>query len=148
MRNCSGSQTVSLRRQRTTCNEGRYTGVPKGRRFLFRNNAPAGPSLSFGGMSTAILSALARSNHEPMSQNTKIAIIVVAVLVLGGLGYYWYQQSTPKPVGATFVNTPATLPSGTDTSDQGLQKDTSAIDAQLNGLQGDQATVNSSVNTN
>lgn len=81
-----------------------------------------------------------------MSQNEKGVIAVIIVLVLAGLGYYWYQQNAMHAASATFVNTPATLPSGTSTSDQSLQQDTSAIDAQMKGLTSDQATVNSSVN--
>lgn len=80
-----------------------------------------------------------------MSQNEKVAIGVIVVLVLAGLGYYWYQHDSMPKTAGTFVNTPATLPSGSDTSDQGLQQDTSAIDAQMQGLSSDQATVNSSV---
>ncbi len=82
-----------------------------------------------------------------MSQNTKVGVAVVVVLVLAGGAYYWYQHMNPTST-ATFVNTPATLPSGSDTSDQGLQQDTAAIDAQMKGLSTDQATVNSSVNAN
>jgi uncharacterized protein HemX len=83
-----------------------------------------------------------------MSQNTKVAVAVVVVLVLAGGAYYWYQHSMNSAPAATFVNTPATLPSGTNTSDQSLQQDTAAIDAQMKGLSTDQATVNSSVNAN
>ena len=79
-----------------------------------------------------------------MTQNAKIATVIAVVLVLGGLGYYWYVNMMPKPVD-TFVNTPATLPSGTDTSDQSLQTDTAAIDAEMKGLSSDQTSVDSSV---
>jgi uncharacterized protein HemX len=83
-----------------------------------------------------------------MSQNEKVSIAVVIVLVLAGLGYYWYQHTTATSSEETFVNTPATLPSGSDTSDQGLQQDTAAIDAQMTGLSSDQETLNSQVNAN
>lgn len=79
-----------------------------------------------------------------MSKNEQIAIGVVIVLVLAGLGYYWYQHEM-KPAG-TFVNTEAQLPSGSGTSDSDLQKDTAAIDTQIKGLSTDQATVDSAVN--
>ncbi|MDB5237162.1 MAG: hypothetical protein JWL88_264 [Parcubacteria group bacterium] len=82
-----------------------------------------------------------------MSKNAKIATAVAVVLVLGGLGYYWYSDEIKAPTAsATFVDTPATLPSGTDTSDQSLQTDTAAIDAQMKGLSADQATMSSTVN--
>lgn len=83
-----------------------------------------------------------------MSKNEKITIAVFIVLVLAGLGYYWYQHDMTPKTAATFVNTPATLPSGSNTSDQSLQQDTAAIDSQMSGLSSDQATVNSSVSAN
>lgn len=81
-----------------------------------------------------------------MSRNAKIAIAVVAVLVLAAAGYYWYHGMQPKDAGDVFTNASTTLPSGTSTTDDSLQQDTAAIDAQLKGLSSDQATVDSSVN--
>lgn len=82
-----------------------------------------------------------------MSQNAKIAVGVVVVLVLAG-GYYLYQHNKmSETTEAMFTNASTTLPSGTDTSDKGLQEDAAAIDAQLKGLSSDQTTVNSSVNS-
>lgn len=81
-----------------------------------------------------------------MSQNAKIATAVVVVLVLAAAGYYWYHSMKPADAGDVFTNASTTLPSGTSTTDNSLEQDTAAIDAQLKGLSSDQATVNSSVN--
>jgi flagellar basal body-associated protein FliL len=81
-----------------------------------------------------------------MSKNAQIAIVVIIVLLLAGAGYYWYMHTATQaqPVSA-FVQSPATLPSGSSTSDASLQQDAAAIDAQLKGLSTDQASVKSSV---
>ncbi len=83
-----------------------------------------------------------------MSKNEQVSIAVIIVLVLAGLGYYWYQHTAATPEKETFVHTPATLPSGTDTSDAGIQQDTAAIDAQMAGLSSDQQTLDSQVTAN
>ena len=80
-----------------------------------------------------------------MSQNTKVAVAVVVVIVLAGAAYYWYQNPMSQQDSGDFSNASTTLPSGDSTTDESLQQDTAAIDAQLNGLTSDQATVDSSV---
>ncbi|KND49236.1 MAG: hypothetical protein AB203_02470 [Parcubacteria bacterium C7867-008] len=79
-----------------------------------------------------------------MSQNTKVAVAIAVVVVLGVAAYYWYAKMMPQE-DTTFTTASSTLPSGNSTTDTSLNEDTAAIDAELKGLIADQATVNSSV---
>jgi Flp pilus assembly protein TadG len=80
-----------------------------------------------------------------MSKNAKIALVVIVLLVLAGGAYYWHMHTTQPQAAQVFNTASSTLPSGTSTTDQGLQQDAAAIDANLKGLSTDQATVNSAV---
>lgn len=93
-----------------------------------------------------------------MSNTTKVTVAVVALAVILGGAYYWYvsQPATPEAttVGTATPNTnsvsstsgASTLPSGTQTSNQALGQDLSAIDTQLSGLNSDNTNVSQSVN--
>lgn len=77
---------------------------------------------------------------------TVLAIVILA-LVAGGIyfGMQWYQGSKNAEGTAVFSSEPATLPSGTSITDDSLTKDAVAIDAQLKGLDSDNASVSASV---
>lgn len=83
-----------------------------------------------------------------MTQSHKVAIGVIGILVLAAAAYYgyqWYQTSNGMQGPAVFKEEPATLPSGTSTSDSSLQEDTAAIDAQLKGLDSDTASADATI---
>lgn len=87
--------------------------------------------------------------HRFMSGTVKIIIwIVVAVVVLGGL-YYWYTGSqSASPVTSSSENVsqesgPPTLPSGSDTSDSALEQDLSGLDTQMAAMSADTASIDS-----
>lgn len=80
-----------------------------------------------------------------MNKNTEIAIGIALVVVLVG-ALYWHEKQESHEDNAVFMEATTTLPSGDGTTDKDLEADTAAIDAQLNGLSGDQQTVDSSVN--
>lgn len=84
-----------------------------------------------------------------MSQSAKIITgLVLAVIVLGGL-YYWYTSKN-GPGGASDQSAQSaaettTLPSGGNTSDASLSQDLNSIDAQMQGVSSDTADVSASV---
>lgn len=92
-----------------------------------------------------------------MSNTTKATVAVVALVVILA-GGYWFVSSqtapeattvvatTPNPVSVSSTSGASTLPSGTQTSNQALGQDLSAIDTQLSGLNSDNANVSQSVN--
>ena len=79
-----------------------------------------------------------------MSHTTKLVLgIAVAVIVLGG-GYAYWQNT--KEVGTpTSMEEVTSLPSGTDTTDQALDSDMTAVDAQLKAVGTDNANVTTSI---
>lgn len=83
-----------------------------------------------------------------MSTTLKTVLgIVILALVAAAIyfGMQWYQASKNTQGAAVFSSEPATLPSGTSTTDDSLAKDAAAIDAQLSGLDSDNASVSASV---
>ncbi len=82
-----------------------------------------------------------------MSQTTKIAVAVLVLVALGAAGYFGYTWYQSKNGGgqAVFKEEPAALPSGTSTTDDSLQKDAAAIDAQLKGLDSDSASADAAL---
>lgn len=91
-----------------------------------------------------------------MQSTGKIILwVVVAIIVLGGL-YYWYMQShqTAMPasdsVSAASSDTSAengpALASGSDTSDVALQSDLSGMDGQMSAMDSDTASIDQGLN--
>ena len=77
-----------------------------------------------------------------MSQTSKLVLgIAVAAIVLAGAYYYWHKTQTSQSQGSEVTS----LPSGTDSSDSSLQSDLSAIDAQIQEVGNDTASVTDSV---
>lgn len=80
--------------------------------------------------------------------------IVIAILVLGGI-YYWYTKggaqtpstSTPTASQSDSNTTGAvTLPSGADTSDAALSQDLNAIDGQSAVMASDSSAIDAGMN--
>jgi len=80
--------------------------------------------------------------------------IVIALLVLGGI-YYWYSKgATQTPSTTTADQTTSansttgvvTLPSGSDTSDAALTQDFTAVDSQSSGMAADSAAIDAGMN--
>ena len=78
-----------------------------------------------------------------------ILIVIVALVVIGG-AYYWYQGGAmpwgnePTEYGADSERAAATsdtLPTGSDASDNALDQDAAAIEAQLDAFDSDNASV-------
>lgn len=82
-----------------------------------------------------------------MSQSLKMVLAAGAVVVVIAFGYLWYQASAGNTVGTNnvFSSEPAQLPSGTSTTDNSLAQDAAAIDAELKGLDTDNASVSTSL---
>ena len=83
--------------------------------------------------------------------STSRNLIVVVIVVLAALGaWYWYQsiQSSWSGVGTTAGSgTDSTaLPSGSDTSDQGLSEDMASIGTNIQTVDSDSAAADTSVN--
>ena len=79
-----------------------------------------------------------------MSQTTKLVLgIAVAVIVLGGGYAYW--QNSMESTTPTSTEEVTSLPSGTDTTDQALDSDITAVDAQLKAVGTDNAGVTTSI---
>lgn len=72
------------------------------------------------------------------------AAAIVIVIAIGYMGYQWYSGKNTDTANV-FSTEPATLPSGTSTTDSSLAKDAAAIDAELTGLDSDNASVNTSL---
>ena len=104
-----------------------------------------------------------------MTTTGKIILgVIVAIIIIGGAGYYWYssmhsvsnaavtatttdqnstaQNTASAPAGGTSGTNVNALPSGSSNSDAALTQDTAAIDAQMGGLNTDNASANQSVN--
>ncbi len=82
-----------------------------------------------------------------MSYKIKAIIgIIIVALIAGGAYYYWsHQQATEHAALMDGTSDSGTLPSGTSATDNSLQQDTAAIDAQLKGLSSDSSSVNTSL---
>jgi len=77
-----------------------------------------------------------------------IGVVIVVLIALGA--WYWYQniQSSWSGVGTTAGSgtDSAALPSGSDTSDQGLNQDMAAIDMNIQTADSDSDAADASVN--
>lgn len=80
--------------------------------------------------------------------------VLVAVVVIGGI-YYWYQNGRqPLPTEEAPVQTATTtesmgiptLPSGTDTSDAALEQDLASIGAEVTAMDADATSIDQSLN--
>ena len=85
-----------------------------------------------------------------MSQNAKILTgIAVVVVVLVGGALYMHSRNAPgwagSESGAAMTDDSGTLPSGSDTSDQGIDQDMQSINANLNASAQDSSAVDQSV---
>ena len=83
--------------------------------------------------------------------STGKVILWVVVIILVGAGAWWYfsKGGSMQPQGADQASNTANgqaSPAALDTSDAALVNDTTAIDAQMQGLQTDTANVDSSLN--
>jgi outer membrane murein-binding lipoprotein Lpp len=78
-----------------------------------------------------------------MSKKSKIVLgcAGIAVLLLGGF-YYWNSMRSVAPENPEV----STLPTGENTSDDSLDTDLAAIDAQIQAVGSDTASANDSVN--
>lgn len=76
--------------------------------------------------------------------------ILVALVVIGGI-YYWYQgshspavipaQQTSEAASQPSAPSGPTLASGSDTSDAALQQDLSGMDTQMSAMNSDTASI-------
>lgn len=76
-----------------------------------------------------------------------LAVVLLLVVIGGGLAIYHMHHQKEAVASATATSTDdGTLPtSPSDTSDAALEQDSAAIDAQMNGLGSDTATVDQGV---
>ena|SRR3989344_152463 len=82
-----------------------------------------------------------------------ITIIVVALIVIGG-AYYWYQggvlpwkaEPTEYGGGVSATVPSDTLPTGADASNNALDQDAAAIEAQLDAFASDNAGIDAGLN--
>ena len=81
--------------------------------------------------------------------------VVIAVIVIGGIWWWWAASQTGEPAmnSNSYGNTPATqhgLHDGCDISDgdsdQAINQDMTSVNAQMNGLSSDNASVTQSMN--
>ncbi len=78
-------------------------------------------------------------------QKTLYAILIIVLVIAGGyFGWQWYDGKYGAG-SAVFSEVPATLPSGTSTTDDSLAQDAAAIDAELKALDGDSASADASI---
>ncbi len=79
-----------------------------------------------------------------MSKQQKQILGIAVLVVILALGFaYWKYAQAPAPTSPAEVTG---LPSGNSTSNTALESDMGAIDAQLEGVQSDNANVSASVN--
>jgi hypothetical protein len=71
---------------------------------------------------------------------TKWILVVVLIIIVLGIGLYSFNkaQAPQMPSGSMY---PVSSSSPTDTSDAAIQQDTTAIDAQIQGVDADNAAV-------
>ena len=92
-----------------------------------------------------------------MSKTVKIIVWVVVVIIAGG-GIWWWMASqnsalpvvnnTPASGAAAATSTPNSAPSSSypqGASDQSINQDMTSLDAQINGLSSDNASVTQSL---
>ncbi len=79
--------------------------------------------------------------------------VVIAVIVIGGIWWWWAASQTGEPAmnSNSYGNTPATSTGSTTgatttDSDQAINQDMTSVDAQMNGLSSDNASVTQSMN--
>lgn len=80
-----------------------------------------------------------------MSSTAKVTVTIIVILVVLGGVYWWLLgQNAPASPGATNAGNSATqLTNGNTNAD--LNQDLATIDAQMNGLASDSASVNQSL---
>ena len=77
---------------------------------------------------------------------TVLGVIILALVAAGiYFGIQWNESGKSDTGTAVFSSEPATLPSGTSTTDDSLAKDAAAIDAELKGLDVDNASADASI---
>ena len=79
-----------------------------------------------------------------MSSTAKIVWAIIITAALGAGYWFWTVRESASPPAYTKDATSNASPS--DTSDQALDEDTVAIDAQLNAAGSDSATANGTLN--
>lgn len=82
-----------------------------------------------------------------MTKNLKMLLTVLGVVAVAAAAYYgytWYQSKNGAGQ-AVFKEEPVALPSGSSTTDDSLQKDAAAIDAELKGLDADNASADAAL---
>lgn len=81
-----------------------------------------------------------------MSQNTKLVLGIVAlVVVLGGAYWYWQSRQTPTASNDGSSTEVTSLPSGSNTSDTALEEDMASIDTQIKAVASDNTQASQSV---
>lgn len=89
-----------------------------------------------------------------MSTTGKWVVWIVVIILIVGLGYWFFVNQAQAPQtgtqgqnpGGTSQTSDALPTASNDTSNTALDQDTAAIDAQLSGLSSDSASVDSSLN--
>lgn len=80
-----------------------------------------------------------------MTITSKISIVIAAVIILALLGFYFMHMNAHETAATQDQNEEYALPTpASDTSDTALAEDAAAIDAELEGLDDDSATVSES----
>lgn len=80
-----------------------------------------------------------------MTTSTKVSIAVLILALIAGGTYYFLHRAPATIPGDVYPDTAAELPSGTDTSDDGLAKDAAAIDANIKAVGSDTASVDAGI---
>ena len=79
-----------------------------------------------------------------MSANAKIIWAIVIIVVLGAGDWLWTMQKSAGP--SAYIGNTMSTSSPSDSSDQALDQDTAAIDAQLNAAASASSTVGGTLN--
>ena len=78
-----------------------------------------------------------------MSTTAKIIWAIIIIVIVGGGYWFW---TTRESAPSTYAPNTLSNASPSDTSDQALDQDTAAIDAQLNAAASDSSNVGSTIN--
>ncbi len=79
-----------------------------------------------------------------MSSSSKAVIWVVAIVVVAGAIWWYVAAQNPAEPETYGTNATSSVAMSQGTSDQSLNQDLTQIDAQMNGLSSDSASVNQS----